>query len=52
MSSTLKVVPKQKVFAETGSAFDTTNIEKQIKVAFINLHSILITLSIASLLFI
>ena len=28
----MKVVPKPRVFAETGSAFDTTNIEKQVKV--------------------
>lgn len=32
MSSTLKVAPKPRVFAETGSAFDTTNIERQVKV--------------------
>ena len=31
-ANTLKIVPKPRVFSETGSAFDTTNIEKQVKV--------------------
>jgi hypothetical protein len=39
MSSTLKIAPKQKVFAETGSAFDTTNIERQVKVRSITISS-------------
>ena len=33
-ANTLKIVPKPRVFSETGSAFDTTNIEKQVKVCF------------------